>query len=121
MATSKPDVAMSRSDRWTRRTEYPLTALAVLFVGACVADIATHVVAPAPSVVHRARRTSDSAAVTRIYVAAEGAVRGARLFGAAYMPRFVWLIWSGLMARWGDEDRRAGASGKPPAGRRRLT
>jgi hypothetical protein len=33
VATSNPDVAMSRSDWWTR-TEYPLTALAVLFLGA---------------------------------------------------------------------------------------
>jgi len=40
---------------------------------------------------------------------------------AEYMPQFVWMVWPGLMARWGDEDRRAGASGKPPAGRRRLT
>jgi voltage-gated potassium channel len=34
MAGSEPAAALSRSDRWTRRTEYPLAALAVLFLAA---------------------------------------------------------------------------------------
>jgi voltage-gated potassium channel len=33
-AASNPDVILSRTDRWTRRTEYPLAGLAVLFLGA---------------------------------------------------------------------------------------
>lgn len=34
MSTTEPDAAISRSDRWTRRTEYPLASLAVLFLAA---------------------------------------------------------------------------------------
>jgi voltage-gated potassium channel len=34
VTTPQPGAAISRSDRWTRRTEYPLAALAVLFLGA---------------------------------------------------------------------------------------